>query len=57
MRWSDSITDSMDMDLNKLWETEKDRQACCASASVVTESQNGLPTEHQQDQSTSCGNR
>ena len=27
MRWLDSITDSVDMDLNKLWEIVKDRQA------------------------------
>ena len=27
MRWLDSITDSMNMNLNKLWETVKDRGA------------------------------
>ncbi|MDM1709013.1 hypothetical protein HX098_11835 [Thiopseudomonas alkaliphila] len=27
MRWMDDITDSMDMNLSKVWEMEKDREA------------------------------
>ena len=38
MRWLDSITDSVDMNLSQLWETVKNRGAWCAADHGVTES-------------------
>ena len=42
MRWLDSITDSMDMNLKNFWETVKERKAWYASVHRVTKSQTCL---------------
>ena len=38
MRWSDSITDAMDMNLSKLWKIVKDRGVWSAAVQGIAES-------------------
>ena len=42
MRWLNSITDSVDINLGKLWEIGRDRNTSLVAVHVVAKSQTGL---------------
>ena len=47
MRWLDSITDSMGMNLSELWEIVKDREGWCVAFHGVQKVTQDLATKQQ----------
>ena len=47
MRWLDGLTESIDMNLNKILEIEEDRGVCSAEVHEVAKRWTNLATEQQ----------
>ena len=50
MRWLDSITDSVDMNLSKLQEKVKDREACVLQSTELQRAGHDFATEQHYEQ-------
>ena len=55
MQWLDSITDSVDMNLSKLWEIVMDRVFWCATVLEVSKVRYDLLAEQQQQDTYLAG--